>query len=141
MAILSPFVRFNDGKCREAMNFYKDCLGGELDFMTVGGSPMAKEMPSDKQDLIMHSTLKKGSWILIGSDMMRDKAVYGDHVGLSLDCESEKEIKEIFAKLAKGGEVFMPLEDVFWGAIFGLVTDKYGVEWMLNYPKEATKKK
>jgi len=140
MVKLNPFLRFNDSKCREAMNFYKDCIGGELEFMTVKGSPMSKDMPADKQDIIMHSTLKKGDWVLIGSDMMRDKAVVGDNVGVSLECESESEIKEIFAKLSKDGDVFMPLEEVFWGAIFGLVTDKYGIEWMLNYTKPTTKK-
>lgn len=140
MAKLSPFLRFNDSKCREAMNFYKDSLGGELEFMTVKGSPMEKDFPKDKHGLVMHSTLTKGSWVLIGSDMMRDKAVIGDNVGVSLACESEKEIKTIFAKLSKGGEIFMPLEDAFWGAIFGLVIDKYGVEWMLNYQKTPLKK-
>jgi len=140
MVKLNPFLRFNDSKCREAMNFYKDCIGGELEFMTVKGSPMSKDMPADKQDIIMHSMLKKGDWVLIGSDMMRDKAVVGDNVGVSLECESESEIKEIFAKLSKDGDVFMPLEEVFWGAIFGLVTDKYGIEWMLNYTKPTTKK-
>ncbi|OGD32538.1 hypothetical protein A3C91_03880 [Candidatus Azambacteria bacterium RIFCSPHIGHO2_02_FULL_52_12] len=139
MAKLSPFLRFNDNKCREAMNFYKECLGGELDFMTVKESPMSKDMPADKQDLIMHSTLKKGGWVLIGSDMMRDKAAIGDNVGVSLDCESDEEIRAVFDKLARGGEVFMPLEEMFWGAVFGLVTDKYGVEWMLNYQKTPAK--
>ena len=136
MTKLNPFVRFNDKKCREAMNFYKDCLGGELDFMTVKGSPMAKDMSPESQDLIMHSTLKKDDWVLVGSDMMRDKAVMGDHVGISLDCESDEEIKTIFAKLSEGGEVFLSLEEAFWGATFGMVTDKYGVEWMLNYSKK-----
>ncbi len=139
MSNLSPFLRFNDGKCREAMNFYKDCLGGELDFMTAKGTPMEKDMEG-KLDLIMHSTLKKGTWTLIGSDMMRDEAIVGDHAGLCLDCESEDEIKTVFAKLSKGGEVFMPLENMFWGALFGVVTDKYGVEWMLNYANESMKK-
>lgn len=96
-------------------------------------------MTSDQLDLIMHSTLTKGNWKLIGSDMMRDRAKIGDHVGISLDCESEKEIREVFAKLSKGGEVFMPLEDMFWNAIFGVVTDKYGVEWMLNFQKDSKK--
>ncbi|OHA18569.1 MAG: hypothetical protein A2664_02940 [Candidatus Taylorbacteria bacterium RIFCSPHIGHO2_01_FULL_46_22b] len=141
MAKLNPFLRFNDSKCREAMNFYKECLGGTLDFMTVKGSPMAKDMPAEKQDLIMHSTLTKGDWVLIGSDMMRDKAVVGDNVGVSLDCESEQEIRDIFSKLEKGGEVFMAPEEQFWGAIFGMVTDKYGVEWMLNFQKETLKTK
>ena len=141
MAKLNPFLRFNDSKCREAMNFYKECLGGELDFMTVGGSPMAKEMPADKQDLVMHSTLTKGDWVLIGSDMMRDKAAIGDNVGVSLDCESEKEINDVFNKLAQGGDVFMKPEEQFWGAIFAMVTDKYGVEWMLNFQKTPMKKR
>lgn len=140
MAKLNPFLRFNDGKCREAMNFYKDCLGGEIDFMTVKGSPMEKDMSADKQDLIMHSTLKKGNWTLIGSDMMRDKATIGDNVGVSLECESEEEINKIFNTFKEGGEVFMAPEPTFWGALFGLVTDKYGVEWMLNYQKTPMKK-
>lgn len=140
MSKLSPSIRFNDKKCREGMNFYKDCLGGELVFMTAKGTPMEKEMSPDQLDLIMHSTLTNGNWVLVGSDMMRDKAKSGDQVGIMLDCESEDEVRKIFDKLSQGGEVFMPLEDVFWGAIFGVVTDKYGVEWMLNYAKPGVKK-
>jgi len=140
MAKLSPFLRFNDGKCREAMNFYKECLGGELDLMTGKGTPMEKDMSAEQLELIMHSTLTKDDWVLIGSDMMRDRAVIGDNVGVSLDCKSEQEIKDVFDKLSKGGEVFMPLEDMFWGATFGMVTDKYGVEWMLNFQKTPMKK-
>lgn len=139
MAKINPFLKFNDAKCREAMNFYKDIFGGELDFMTVAGSPIEKDMPADKKDLIMHSTLKKGDWILIGSDMMRDKAIVGDNVGVSIDCESEAELREIFSKLEQGGEVFMAPEEMFWGAVFGMVTDKYGIEWMLNFPKTPSK--
>jgi len=140
MTKINPFIKFNDGKCKEAMNFYKDCFGGELDFMTVKESPMAKDMDADKQELIMHSTLTKDSWILIGSDMMRDKAVVGDNVGISIGCDNEEEIRKIFEKLSEGGNVFMPLEDAFWGALFGVLTDKYGVEWMLNFQKTPYKK-
>ncbi len=137
MSKINPFIRFNDEKCKEAMNFYKECLGGELEFMTAKGTPMEKDMPADKLDLIMHSTLKKDDWVIIGSDMMRDKAIVGDNVGVSFECESEEEIQTVFNKLAEGGEIFMPLEDMFWGATFGVVTDKYGVEWMLNCQKKA----
>lgn len=138
MANLYPYLRFNDKKCREAMTFYKSCLGGELDFQTVGESPMAKEMP-EAGDKIMHASLKKGNMTIFGSDMMRDKAVVGDNVALSLNCESEAEVRDLFGKLSKGGEVFMPVEEQFWGGIFGVLTDKYGVEWMLNYQKEPMK--
>ncbi|MDQ2933116.1 MAG: VOC family protein [bacterium] len=140
MAKLNPFIRFNDKKCREAMTFYKDCLGGELNFMTAKDSPMEKDMSPDQLDLIMHSTLKKDGWTLMGSDMMRDKAVLGDNVGVSLECDSEEHIHAVFKKLADGGEVFMAPDDAFWGSIFSVVTDKYGVEWMLNFQKTPVKK-
>lgn len=139
MAKINPFVKFNDAKCKEAMNFYKDILGGELKFMTVGSTEMAKDMAAEKHDLIMHSTLTKDGWVLIGSDMMRDKAIIGDNVGVSIDCQSEAELRTIFAGLEKGGQVFMAPEDVFWGAVFGMVTDKYGIEWMLNFQKTPLK--
>ncbi len=133
MPQLNTYLRFNDGKCREAMSFYKECLGGELTFQTVGESPMASELPPEAKDKIMHSTLKKGDLELFASDMMRDKAIVGDNISLALNCESEEEIKKLFSKLSIDGEIFMPLEKAFWGGIFGMVTDKYGVEWMLNF--------
>ena len=134
MTTLNPYLRFNDDKCREAMAFYQSCLGGELSFQTMGETPMAKEVSEENHGKIMHAVLKNGSLEMYGSDMMRDRATVGDNVGLTLNCESEEEIRTIFAKLSEGGEVFMPLEIAFWGALFGVVTDKYGVEWMLNYP-------
>lgn len=136
MTKLNPFLRFNDGKCREAMEFYKSIFGGKVEYMTIGESPMAKDMPKEKQGFIMHAELKKGDLIFYGSDMMRDKAVVGDNVGMALNCESEKEIRTLYTKLSKSGEVFCKLEDAFWGALFGVVIDRYGVEWMLNYQKK-----
>ena len=140
MTKLNPYVRFNDEKCREAMTFYKDCIGGELTFQTIGETPMAKEMPKEAQDRIMHATLKKGDLQIFAADMMRDKAVVGDNITLALECESKKEIETLFKKLSAGGEVFMPLEKAFWGGLFGVLTDKYGVEWMLNFQEEEMKK-
>jgi PhnB protein len=140
MATLSPTFRFNDGKCREAMEFYKGILGGELMLMTIGESPMAKEVPAEKQGYIMHSTLKFSGGTIIGSDMMRDRAVVGDAVGVSIECDSEEQLRAHFAKLAEGGEAFMEPELQFWGGVFGVATDKYGVEWMLNFQKEPMAK-
>src|SRR3989344_8360698 len=139
MAQLNPYLRFNDNKCREAMTFYKDCLGGELTFQTVGESPVAKDMPQEAHGKIMHAGLKSGKIEFFASDMMRDKAVVGDNIALSLNCENEDEIKSLFSKLSAAGEVFMPLEKQFWGALFGVVTDKFGVEWMLNYQLKSGK--
>jgi PhnB protein len=139
MTRITPYLRFNDGKCREAMNFYKQCFGGELEFMPIGESLMAKEVPVEKRDFIMRSTLTGKDFILSGSDMMRDKAVIGDNVTVALECESEKELNDHFSKLSEGGDVFMKPEDSFWGGIFAMVTDKYGVEWMLNYQMKPMK--
>lgn len=134
MTRLIPYIKFNDDKCKEGMEFYKDCLGGgELFLQTVGESPMAGEMPIEDHGKVMHASLKKGNIEFYASDMMRDKAVIGDNVGITIDCDSEEEINTIFNKLSVGGEVFMPVEKAFWGSLFGVVTDKYGVEWMLNY--------
>ncbi len=133
---LLPQLRFNDDKCVEALEFYKDCFGGaEIMTMKLGDSPMAKEMPNAGHK-IMHATFKSRGVQFVASDMMMDKAIIGDQVSLMLDCESEKEIREIFDKLARGGNIFMPVEKQFWGAYFGVVTDKYGIEWNLNYTFE-----
>jgi PhnB protein len=139
MAQLNPYVRFNDSKCKEAMTFYKECIGGELTLQTIGETPMAKEMPADQQGKIMHAQLKGPGIELYASDMMRDVAKIGDNFALSINTESEAEGKAIFDKLSVGGEVFMPLEKTFWGAIFGVVTDKYGIEWMVNCQVEPMK--
>lgn len=140
MAKLNPFLRFNDGKCREAMEFYKSIFGGKVEYMTMGDSPMAKDFPKEKHGLIMHAELSSQSIIFYGSDMMRDKAIVGDNVGMALNCESEKELNKYFDKLKKGGEVMMEPKKEFWGGLFAMTTDKYGVEWMLNYQVEPRKR-
>ena len=139
MAKLNPFLRFNDGKCREAMVFYKSIFDGKVEYMTMGESPMGKDFPKEKHGLIMHSKLSSGSVIFYGSDMMRDTAIIGDNVGMSLLSESEKELNEHFSKLSEGGEIMMKPKKEFWGGIFGMTTDKYGVEWMLNFQVEPMK--
>ncbi|MEN9649439.1 MAG: hypothetical protein RL094_406 [Candidatus Parcubacteria bacterium] len=136
---LTPFIRFNDNKGTEGMNFYTSVFGGTLETMLVKDSPMAKDMPEEKQNNIMHSILTAGPITFVGMDMMQDKATIGDNVGMSLNLESEQQLRDIFAKLSEGGNVFMAPEPTFWGAIFGVVTDKYGVEWMLNFQVEPMK--
>lgn len=136
---LNPYIRYNDAKCREAFTFYQSILGGKLAFQTVGESPVAKEMPAEKQNIIMHAELINGDMKLYGSDMMRDVAKVGDNFSLSLNYENQDDMKKHFDMFAEGGEVFMPLEKQFWGGIFGMVTDKYGIEWMFNFQVDAAK--
>jgi PhnB protein len=140
MSQLYPYLRFNDGKCKEAMSFYKNCFGGTVTLQTFGDSPMGKDT-SEGKDKIMNASLEKnGNVLFMASDMMRDKAIVGDNVAVTFNGDSEEEIRTIFAKLSESGEVFMPLEMQFWGGLFGVVTDKYKIEWMLNFQKEPMKK-
>lgn len=141
MSTLSPNIRFADGKCREGMEFYKSVFGGKTTFMTVAETPMAGEMDASKQNLVMHAELSKGDMDIFGSDMMRDPVTVGDQISLCYTAKNEKEIRDIFAKLSDGGDVFMPVEPAFWGGLFGMVTDRYGVEWMLTLPEKKSAKK
>ena len=135
MTQLFPYLRFN-GNCREAMSFYKSCLGGELILQTVAESPIAAQMPPGTGNNIMHATLTKGSLMLAGSDMAPAEGVkQGNHMVLTLNCSSAEEINTFFQNLSAGGKVSMPLQAEFWGDTFGMLTDKFGNEWMLNYAK------
>jgi len=135
MTKINSYLTFG-GKCREAMIFYKECLGGELDIQTIGESPMAGKMPEAMKEFILHSTLKRGDMVLMASDMVSDIGLFiGNSVSMALDCDSEEEIKTCYAKLSVGGEANHPLEVTFWGALFGDLTDKYGNHWLLNYEK------
>ena len=141
MTQMNSYLTFN-GNCREAMHFYKDCLGGELMLQTVGESPMADKMPEPMKDCIMHATLTKDTWMLMGTDMVCDEGlIKGNTVGMVLNCSSEDEINNYYAKLSAGGEATHPLQDTFWGALFGDLVDKYGNHWLLNYEKKKVSRK
>jgi PhnB protein len=132
---INSYLTFN-GNCREAMTFYQKCLGGKLFFQTVGESPMSDKMPKKMKNCILHSTLTNGLLLLMGSDMVGENGLLkGNAVSLILNCASEKEIRICYKKLSQGGEQTHPLENTFWDAIFGGLTDKYGNNWMLNYNK------
>jgi PhnB protein len=133
MSQINSYLTFS-GNCREAMNFYQQCLGGELMFQTVGETPMAEKMPQQMKDHILHSTLTNGELVLMGSDMVPDNGLMrGNAVSLSLMCSSEDEIKKFYEKLSSGGKADHPIENTFWGALFGDLTDKYGNHWLLHY--------
>ena len=134
--IIHSYLTFN-GNCREAMLFYKECFGGELFFQTIGESPVSDKMPAKMKDCILHSTLKKDNLLLTASDMVSEKGLLkGNAISLLLDCDSEKEIKEYYKKLSEGGEQTHPLENTFWGALFGNLTDKFGNNWLLHFKEQ-----
>ncbi len=127
------------GNCREAMTFYQECLGGELMLQTIGESPMADKMPPAMQEYILHAALTNGKLSLLGSDMVGEKGlIKGNAVLLMLNCSSEAEIKRCYADLARDGEATHPLENTFWGALFGGLTDQFGNHWLLHFERSQT---
>lgn len=137
MTQINPYLHFR-GNCREAMTFYHDCLGGDLTVQTIGESPMAGQMPPEAQQQIMHALLAKGNLMLMASDMMQEPPAHGNTISLMLYCDSEAEIRDYFARLSEGGTVNYPLAQQFWGATYGELTDKFGINWLLNFdnPRE-----
>ncbi|HSW96357.1 MAG TPA: VOC family protein [Candidatus Saccharimonadales bacterium] len=127
MTQLSAYLTFN-GNCKEAMEFYKACLGGELTLNTVGESPMAASMP-DKKDQILHSMLKSDAIILMASDMvMAGEVKPGNTVTLCIHGGTKEELQTFFTKLSEGGKVTHELKEEFFGT-YGDLTDKYGFQW------------
>ena len=135
MSLIQTYLTFN-GNCREAMSFYQQCLGGELQLQTVGESPLADKLPPQMKDLILHGRLSNGNLVLMGSDMVsEDGLTKGNNVSLMLDCSSEEDIRRYYAALVTGGRATHTLEISFWGALFGDLIDKYGNQWLLHYDK------
>jgi len=130
-----PYLYFN-GNCREAMTFYKECLGGELKLMTVGESPTASQRPAAMKDKILHSTLEKDNMLIMASDWMAPtKPVNGNTIQLCIASSvGKKEIEGYFSKLSKGGKISYPLKEEFFGT-YGAFTDKFGTNWMFQADK------
>ena len=121
------------GNCEEAMNFYKEVFGGEFTSkMTFAESPMP--VPDEYKSKLMHIGLKTPAFTLMASDTMPDQpCIIGNNISLTFSLSSEAEQDSFFEKLSVGGNITMPLQNTFWGARFGMITDKFGINWMLNY--------
>lgn len=132
----SIYLMFN-GNCEEAIRFYQDALDAEmLGLQRYSDSPMPAQDP-DWNQKILHCAIRKEGFLFMASDS-RDKSggiVTGNNVQISITLNSEEEINGIFEKFSRGGHITMPLQDTFWGARFGMLTDKFGVSWMFNYDK------
>lgn len=133
MTEIRSYLSFN-GNCLEAMRFYQQALGGELALQTIGESPLAEKMPDKMKACILHASLVKDGWVLMGSDMVSEQGlVRGNAVSLCLNCSSEEEIRNSYERLALGGKATHPIENTFWGALFGGLTDKFGNHWVLHF--------
>jgi PhnB protein len=131
---INPYLAFN-GNAREAMEFYAGVLGGKLDIQTIGEAGQA--MPGADENNVMHAQLEAGEIVLMASDSMPGReAKTGTNVSLSLQGTDAAELKKAFDLLAEGGTVMLPLEEQFWGDTFGMLTDRFGIQWMVNIAKE-----
>jgi PhnB protein len=138
MKEINAYLNF-DGNCRDAMSFYARCFGAKLEVMPF--SEMPGDVPKGTENRVMHSALHNGSAvILMASDTVPGEFKQGNNCWLNVNCESLGEIERLFAALGEGGEIRMPLHDAFWGSRFGMLTDRYGVNWMFNCELEARKK-
>ncbi len=137
MASINPYLNF-DGKTEEAFNFYKSVFGGE--FVTIQkmkDTPEGNKLPPNEQNRVMHVALPIGkNNTLMGSDIMPSMGHIlqtGNNLHITVAADSEKEAEKLFNGLAAGGQVTMPLAKTFWNAYFGMLIDRYGVQWMVNY--------
>lgn len=127
---LNPYVSFKDN-ARQAMEFYKDVFGGELVINTFGeyGAPGTPEA-----DKIMHAQLEnERGFTLMASDTPAEMPYNpGNNISISLSGDDADALRGYWAKLSDGGTVTMPLEKQMWGDEFGMCTDRFGIDWMVN---------
>jgi PhnB protein len=136
MKEFTAYLNF-DGNCREAMTFYKKCLDAELDLLPFSGMP--GEVPAEAKDRIMHARLKKGAAVLMASDTMPGMPFQqGNAYSIMVSCESVQQAETLFTAFGENGKVGMPLQETFWAARFGMLTDQFGVNWMFNLEKPAS---
>ncbi len=139
MAQVNPYITFN-GTCEAAFNFYKSVFGGEFPYIGKFKDMPPQEgqkMSAADGEKIMHVSLPIGDGtILMGSDTGGEWASSfkeGNNISISINTESEDEANRIFNGLSAGGKIGMPMNKTFWGAYFGMFTDKFGINWMVNY--------
>ena len=146
MKVLNPYLNFN-GNTEEVFNFYKSVFGGEFstlmrfkdvpaDVPMDGCVDMEGNKPAENEgEKIMHIALPIGGNILMASDVPShmEQVKGGTNTSLSISVESKEEADSIFAALSAGGTVTMPIDNMFWGDYFGMLTDKFGIQWMVNF--------
>lgn len=132
---INPYLNFG-GSCAEAFEFYRTTMGGQdLLLMPYRGSPAEDMAPEHWRDKIMHASLHIGSSILMGSDGQPNQpkqSMLGCSMTLNVDTDAEAE--RVFQALAPGGAVRMPLDRTFFASKFGMLSDRFGVSWMIMCP-------
>lgn len=134
---ICPYLNF-PGNTEEAMTFYEKALGGKLtEIHRFGTMPGSETMPEAVKQRVMHVGLElPGGGLIMGSDTMEGMGpphVAGTNMSISIHPTSRAEADKLFSALSEGGNVGMPLADQFWGDYYGHLTDRFGIQWMVNY--------
>jgi PhnB protein len=130
---IQPYLYFAGG-CEDALHFYKSIFGGEVSgIFRYAGTPMAHDLPEGWSEKIMHATFQSGDLTFMAADTPSQPAGGSNAcVRLSVVSLDHDEGLRVFEALGAGGTVIVPYEKQFWGASFGMLTDKYGIPWMVN---------
>ncbi len=137
MATINPYLNFN-GNTEEAFNFYKSVFGGEFQVLQrFKDMPETANVPPADQNKVMHVALPIGKGnILMATDALESAGhsiTVGTNFSIAISPENESEAKHLFNGLSAGGQVAVPFDKAPWGAYFGMFTDKFGIQWMVNY--------
>ena len=140
MATVNPYLNFQ-GNTEEAFLFYKSVFGGEfLMLQRFKDTPHGAQLSDTDKEKIMHISLNIGKGtILMATDALESfgqTPIVGTNFSLAISPDSEEQANEFFKNLSAGGKIMMPLEKMFWGAYFGALTDKFGIQWMVNYEEK-----
>jgi len=129
---MTTYLSFQ-GDCEAAFRLYEQALGGQRGpIFRYADSPMAETVPAGWGDKIMHGSLTVGGQVLMAADILPEKYEAPQGFSLSLQIDSTSEAERISAALSEGGRVVMPLEKTFWAERFGIIVDRYGIQWLIN---------
>ena len=131
---IKPYITFT-GNCEEAINFYTEKLGGQILFMQRYGESPMKGMGPD--DAIIHATIKIGDSIIMASDnCSKDHPTkVGNNISLAMGANEPSDADAMFEKMSEGASIIMPIQETYWAQRFGMLIDKFGVNWMFNCDK------
>jgi PhnB protein len=129
---LNPYLLFN-GQCEAAFKFYEKCLGGKIvAMMPHEGTPAAGHVPPEWGKKIIHARMQVGDKLLMGSDAPPDHFQTPKGFSVSVTVTTTEEADRIYQALSENGTVQMPIQKTFWSPRFGMLTDQFGIPWMIN---------
>lgn len=132
---MNTHVSFN-GNCEEAFKFYEKALNGKITFMmNYGGSPAVDQVPADWKNKVIHASLDVNGGILQGCDAPTGRYQQPQGFSVALDVKDAAEAERAFQSLSEGANICMPMQETFWARRFGMLTDRFGIPWMVNCSK------